>query len=194
MEHLAIDLGGRESQICIRSATGEVVGERRVATSSLPKFLARHPASRVIVETCAEAFAIADAAIAAGHEVRVVPSILVRALGVGSHGVKTDQRDAQNLSAASVRMDLPSVHIPSEVSRERKSICGMRDVLVSSRTQLINSVRGWMRRQSVRPRTGSAETFTFRARERLGKSIPSYGIRCTKSVSPSFADGRMIAA
>jgi transposase len=136
----------------------------------------------VILETCAEAFAVADAAIAAGHEVRVVPSILVRALGVGSHGVKTDQRDAQNLSAASVRMDLPSVHIPSEVSRERKSLCGMRDALVSSRTQMINGVRGWMRRQSVRPRTGKTETFAARVRETIGKSSPSYVERQLRTI------------
>jgi transposase len=183
MEHVAIDLGGRESQICIRCAAGEIVGERRVLTASLPRFLGRHRASRVVLETCAEAFAIADAALAAGHEVRVVPSILVRALGVGSHDVKTDQRDARNLSAASVRMDLPSVHIPSEVSRERKSICGMRDALVSSRTQLINTVRGWMRRQTIRPRTGKTETFVARVRETLGASIPSYVERQLQTIA-----------
>jgi len=41
-------------------------------------------------------------------------------------------------------MDLPSVHIPSKQSREWKSMCGMREALVSTRTKLINTVRGWL--------------------------------------------------
>jgi hypothetical protein len=57
------------------------------------------------METSAEAFRIADAAIAAGHEVRVVPGTLVRLLGVGERGVKNDQRDAQQLSRASWQTD-----------------------------------------------------------------------------------------
>ncbi len=65
MEHLAIDLGGRESQVCIRSTDGSILLERRMATSALKNYLSERPHSRVIVETCTEAFAIADAALAA---------------------------------------------------------------------------------------------------------------------------------
>ena len=32
MEHVAIDLGGRESQICVRSSDGKIQEERRWAT------------------------------------------------------------------------------------------------------------------------------------------------------------------
>jgi transposase len=183
MEHVAIDLGGRESYVCVRSSTGEIVGERRVITAALPDFLAGRAASKVVVETCAEAFSVADAALAAGHSVSVVPSILVRALGVGAHGVKTDQRDAQNLSAASVRMNLPSVHIPSAQSRERKSLCGMRDALVASRTQLLNTVSGWLRREARRPRSGKTETFVVRVRAMLGDSIPSFVERQLRTIT-----------
>src|SRR6185436_3165269 len=98
MDHIAIDLGGRESQICVRTAAGEIIDERRCSTASLGRYLAQRSGSRVIVETCAEAFSIADAAIAAGHQVRVVPATLVRSLGVGARGTKTDRRDAQVLS------------------------------------------------------------------------------------------------
>jgi len=49
------------------------------------------PKSRVIVETCAEAFGVADAALALGHEVRVVSATLVRTLGVGARRTKTDR-------------------------------------------------------------------------------------------------------
>jgi transposase len=168
MEHIAIDLGGRESQICIRARDGQVVEEKRCATKSLGKYLATRPKSRVIVETCSEAFGVADAALNVGHEVRVVPATLVRSLGVGARGTKTDRRDAQILSEVSCRIDLPSVHIPGQESRRRKSTCGMRDSLVKARTQLSNCVRGWLRSQGRSVRTGSIETFPRRVREEAG--------------------------
>jgi transposase len=167
MDHVAIDLGGRESQICVRAADGEIVDERRVPTSGLRKYLEERAQSVVIVETCAEAFRVADDARALGHEVKVVPASLARSLGVGSRGVKNDVRDARNLSETSCRMSkLPSVHIPSIESRERKAICGMREGLVGARTQLINTVRGWIRGQGIgTTKRGASDTYPKRVRE-----------------------------
>ena len=91
MRHVAIDLGGRESQICIRDADGRIVEERKHQTRLLPRLMTQWEASRVIVETSAEAFAIADAARELGHEVRVVPATQVKTLGVGERGMKTDR-------------------------------------------------------------------------------------------------------
>ena len=116
MNHVAIDLGGKESQICIRHPDGAIVEERKVPTRKLTELVSTWPASRVVMETSAEAFRIADAALAAGHQVRVVPGTLVRLLGVGDRGVKNDKRDAQQLSKASWQTDVPSVHIPSSES------------------------------------------------------------------------------
>lgn len=176
MEHLAIDLGGRESQVCIRTPDGGVIREARVRNTELAELLSR-PKSRVIVETCAEAFAVADLALDLGHEVRVVPASLVRALGVGARRTKTDRRDAQTLSEVSCRIDLPSVHVPSHWSREAKSLCGMRDALVSSRTRLVNTVRGYLRRLLKGSRGGTISTLPSRVRKRFadaGLSMPRY--------------------
>ena len=145
MEHIAIDWGSRESQICVRSPDEQIVESRRVRTARLGEYLARRPPSRVIVETCTQAFAIADQARACGHDVRVVPSTLAPSLGVGARRTKTDRRDAEALSRASCRLDLQSVHIPSAEARQRKAMCAARDALLRSRTLLINSVRAWLR-------------------------------------------------
>jgi transposase len=131
----------------------------------------------VIVETCSEAFAVADAARHHGHEVRVVPCSLVRSLGVGARGIKNDRKDAQVLSEVSCRIDLPSVHVPAPLSRERKTLCGMREALVDCRTKLVNTVRGWVRTQTLRIRSGAVETFPARVRESLatdGVVIPGF--------------------
>jgi transposase len=177
MEHIAIDLGGKESQICVRSEDGQIVLEKKHLTRHLGRLLRARPASRVVLETSAEAFGIADQALACGHQVRVVAATLVRSLGVGARGIKTDQRDARALSAASTRIDLPSVHVPSARSRELKSICGTREVLIGSRTKLINNVRGWMRTQLWRIRSGAATSFPARVRAHAalaGEVLPEH--------------------
>ena len=180
MNHVAIDLGGRESQICIRGADGAIIDEKRHATRLLDKVMAQWPPSRVILETSAEAFRIADAAKAAGHEVRVVPATLVKTLGVGARGIKTDQRDARALSEVSCRIDLPSVHIPAPASRELKAACGAREELVECRTKLINNVRGWLRGQLWRIRSGATSSFHERVRAHaasLGAELPDHVTR-----------------
>jgi transposase len=125
VEHVAIDLGSRKSQVCVRGSDGTVLDERRLETAFLGDYLRRLSASRVVLETCAESFRIADLALSAGHEVRAVPATLVKSLGVGARRAKTDRRDAQVPSEISCRIDLPSVHIPSAESRQRKTSCGM---------------------------------------------------------------------
>lgn len=150
--------------------------EERVQNVKLGKLLER-PKSRVVMETCAEAFAVADLAMGLGHEVRVVPASLVRSLGVGARRTKTDRRDAQVLSEISTRIDLPSVHVPSQWSREAKSLCGMRDALVQARTQLVNTVRGYLRRKLRRFRGGTVETMPRRVRTwyaASGETLPTY--------------------
>ncbi len=174
MHHIAIDLGSRESQVCVRDSSGTILHEQKLSNWDLLE-LFDCPRAVVSMETCSEAFAVADSARRKGHEVRVVPATLVRSLGVGARRVKTDKRDAQALSQASCRIDLPSVHVPSSWSREVKTLCSLRDALVSSRTKCINSVRGWLRAQLFRPRL-SRSTMTLRLREDFrsrGLSLPA---------------------
>lgn len=103
----------------------------------------------------------------------MVPATLVRSLGVGHRSIKTDKRDAQVLSEVSCRIDLPSVHIPSDVSRRRKTMCGMRERLIDSRTGLVNCVRGYLRSMAFRLRAGATATFPERVRS-CGLEIPDY--------------------
>lgn len=174
MNHIAIDLGGRESQVCVRDEKGTILDERRLKTDRLERYLSGCEKSRVIVETCAEAFAVADASAAHGHETRVVPATLARTLGVGARKLKSDIRDARVLSEVSCRIDLPSVHIPAHRSREWKTRCGMREALIRSRTLLINNVRGWLRAGAIRVRGGGTKTFPQRVRDRIGEQLPNW--------------------
>jgi transposase len=176
VQHLAIDLGGRESQVCVRGESGKILLERRVFTSELGKLLKAQPRSRVVMETCSESFAVAGWAHACGHEVRIVPAASVRALGVGARGLKNDVRDAQVLSDVSSKVDLHSVHIPSELSRERKMRCTAREALVEARTKLVNVVRSFLRQKVEHVRCTSA-TMPAKVRKHLlasSEGIPSH--------------------
>ena len=169
MNHAAIDLGSKESQVCVRSADGTLVYEKKHPTRLLAELMKSWSPSRVILETSSEAFRVADAARAAGHEVRVVRSTLSKQLGIGDRGIKTDLRDARKLSEVSTRIDLPSVHVPTEEARERRSFLRSREALLASRTQLVNHARGWLRMNLLKIRNGATGTFPDRFRAAMVK-------------------------
>ena len=184
MEHVAIDLGAKQSQICVRHTDGTIIEEKRWPTAQLSVYLAQRPHSRVVVETCSEAFAVTDAALALNHEVRVVPATLVRSLGVGARRTKNDRRDAQILSEVSCRIDLPSVHVPSAQSRRRKMMCNHRQALVGSRTQLMNCVRSWLRTLGKGPlRWTSPTLLAARVRSHVGgDQLPAFIERTLETI------------
>jgi transposase len=174
MNHIAIDLGAKKSQVCIRSEDSSILQEFRVKTSELKQLLARQPSSKVVMETCSEAFAVASHARSVGHEVAVVPSTLVKSLGVGARGVKSDAKDAQALSLVSSRTPLEGVHIPSEEVRELRSLLTSRQSLLKARTELVNSVRGWVRSQLGNTPPRGCTTFPMKIRELLGDKLPEH--------------------
>lgn len=181
MERIAIDLGGRESQICIRNEIGEIVEERRYRTSDLARYLAkRAPGARVLLESSSEAFAVAQWASECGHSPQVVPSSLVRALGVGERGLKTDVRDARKLSEMDCRMAVPTIHIPSVAARDRQARLTARQALVDARTQLVNVVRSYYRTLARPTIRCTSKTLTKRVRTDLvgqADGLPDY-IEC----------------
>lgn len=197
MDHIAIDLGGRKSFVCRRNARGEIQEEKFVETRRVGAFLRRHAPSRVVLETSAESFHIADQCRSAGHEVVVVPATMVRSLGVGSGGKKTDQRDARCLSDVSSKVALTGVHIPSHESRRLKSQCAAREALVQTRTLLINNIRGYLRTMGVRLRSGATESFCKRVREKAPVLTPhverSLNVIATLNQEIKAADKELMA-
>jgi transposase len=138
--------------------------EKKHATRRLGELMAKWSPSRVIVETSSEAFRIADQAKAAGHEVRVVPSTLAKQLGVGERGIKTDERDARKLSEVSCRIELPTVHVPSQQARDLRDLLRSRESLIETRTKLVNRVRGWLRTKLGKVRGRGTTTLPVRIR------------------------------
>lgn len=146
MEHIGIDLGARHSHLVVLHGDQRKPTHRKVKTSELPQWLSSQPKSHVVMEACTQSPAIARASLAAGHETKVVPAQLVRLLGVGARGIKTDDRDAEALARASKHNpDLPSVHLRSETSRHRRELVSARANLMKARMSLSTSVKSWLR-------------------------------------------------
>lgn len=160
MDHIGIDLGATNSHVVVLSSSGSKKMRRKLKTADLPKWLAQQPPSQVVMEACTQSPAIARAALAAKHTTKVVPAHLVRLLGVGARGIKTDDRDASAVAHASLQnSDLPTVHLRSERSIHRREVLAARATLVKSRRSIAISVKSWLRGRLVNLRGRAAKGF-----------------------------------
>jgi transposase len=162
MEHVGIDLGATKSSLCVLDAKGKVVEERVVPTVELATYL-KGRKGRAVMESCTQSRRVAEAARAAGLEVVVVPGVLVRQLGVGARGIKTDAKDAAVLAQASLRnAELPSVRPCCERSRGHRNLIRNRQQLVGMRTKCVAAIKTHLRGELI-VLVGRAVSSTFRA-------------------------------
>jgi transposase len=71
----------------------------------------------------------------------------------------------------------------------------MRDSLVSARTKVINTVRGWLRGQGRRLGKGSSPTFGKRVRALFGAELPDYverQLRVVEALTGRFATAHQV--
>jgi transposase len=167
MEYGAIDLHTKHSQICIVNAAGEPVLERRVLTrpeALVGALLGRAPV-RLLVEAGTESAWVADLLRDAGHEVVVVDPNFTAMYATRARGRKTDRRDAAALAEANRLGVYRAVHQVSSAQRQVRRQLQVRDHLIHLRTQTINVVRAQVRSLGYRVPSGSAESFSTRARQ-----------------------------
>lgn len=166
MEHVGIDLGSRRSHVVTIDSNGKLHRET-VLTPELGSWLGQRGASRVVMEACTQSPAVARMSRAAGHETTIVPGAVVRALGVGARGIKTDFRDAEALARASARNEtLPSVHVRSEASCRTREWLAARTLLVEHRKQITLSIKSWFRGDLVvLTNTSSSKSFATRVKK-----------------------------
>jgi transposase len=144
VETLGIDLGDRRSSYCLVAASGETLDEGSVTTTreSLSALFQAKGACRVVLEACGHVHWIARLASELGHEVVVANPREVRL--ISQSGRKNDRNDARTLARlgrADVELLRP-VKLRGEDCRASRSILHARDLLVRTRTKLVNFVRG----------------------------------------------------
>ena len=174
-----LDLGDKYSYLClIDQQSGEMVEEGRLRTT--PEAFRRRFASerpmRIAIEAGTHSPWASRVLEGCGHEVLVANARKLRLIYANKR--KTDEIDAENL-ARLARVD-PKLLYPlkhrGEESQAHMAIIRSREALVSTRTQLVNHVRGAVKSFGARLPKCPARSFHNKAPEHIPEALlPAVG-------------------
>jgi transposase len=175
-----VDLGDKYSHLCLLDSEsgGEVIEEGRLRTS--PEAFRRRFSSeqpmRIAIEAGTHSPWASRVLEECGHEVLVANSRKLRLIYANKR--KTDEIDAENL-ARLARVD-PKLLYPlkhrGEDAQAHLAIIRSREALVSTRTQLVNHVRGAVKSFGARLPKCPARSFHKRAAEHIPEALrPALG-------------------
>jgi transposase len=174
-----LDLGDKYSYLClIDTVSGEVIEEGRLRTT--PEAFGRRFASeepmRIAIEAGTHSPWVSRVLEDCGHEVLVANARKLRLIYANKR--KTDEIDAENL-ARLARLD-PKLLYPlkhrGEDSQAHMALIRSREALVSSRTQLVNHVRGTVKSFGHRLPKCPAKSFHNKAPSHIPEALrPALG-------------------
>jgi transposase len=169
-----VDIGDKYSYLClIDTVSGEVIEEGRLPTT--PEAFRRRFASeqpmRIAIEAGTHSPWVSRLLEGCAHEVLVANARKLRLIYANKR--KTDEIDAENL-ARLARLD-PKLLYPlghrGEGSQAHLALIRSREALVSSRTQLVNHVRGTVKSFGARLPKCPARSFHNRASEQIPEAL-----------------------
>jgi transposase len=164
-----VDLGDRESALCLLDREGEIRGREvvKMTPEALGRYFSALERGRVVIEAGTHSPWVSRLLSDLGYEVIVAnPTELY---GGKRRRRKSDRLDAEFL-ARQGRVDpalLSPIRHRGEEAQAALAVVGARDVLVRSRTQLINHVRGVVKAVGARLPKCSAESFARTTQQHL---------------------------
>jgi len=164
-----MDLGDKKHEICVLDATGKVIVRTQIVNTkqAVVKFFKPYKAALVAIETGTHSPWIARELEMLDCEVLVGNARKLRAIWMAKD--KSDVHDAEML-ARIARMDralLYPVHHRGEAAQQDLAVLKARDMLVSTRTDLVNHVRSVVKASGHRVTKCSADAFAKRARQEV---------------------------
>ena len=158
---IGMDLGDKNHKAVGLSASGEVISRDEVPCTAdgVRSYLARHPGALLVVETGAHSRWVSRIALGLGHEVLVGNARRLRVIWQSSR--KNDWRDAEMLArvARTDRSLLHPVALRCDGDQELMRMVKARDLLVKTRTAVVNQIRGFCKSDGARLRKCSAASF-----------------------------------
>jgi len=115
--------------------------------------------ARVALEAGRSAWYYHDLLVSWGHEVMVVDTTRVRALGIGNHKRKNDRIDAGVLAHAVEAGRIPLAHVLSAHRRQLRAKINIRRSLVQARSKMVITIRGLLRSWGVEQPKGETDKF-----------------------------------
>src|SRR5258707_7677449 len=171
--YIGIDLGDKNSDVCVLNPAGEVHKEFRIRmnAAAIDEYFAGIGRSRVAIEVGGQSQWVAEVIEKYGHEVHVANTRKVAYIHDSDD--KDDPGDAYKL-AELVHFKPRLLHPIQHRSREAQadlSWIRAREVLVESRTQLVNAVRGISKAFGERLAKCSTEGFTAKLATQVPEAI-----------------------
>ncbi len=112
---------------------------RNMRRVEMEAFFAKLPPTHVALEACGGSHHWGRRLAAMGHTVQLIPPQYVKPF---VRRGKNDRNDAEAISEAAARPEMPSVAVKSAEQQAAAIVLSARELLVRQRTQLVNAVRG----------------------------------------------------
>lgn len=174
--YCGIDLGNKETVLCVIRQNRQKVEEARVPTEAkaLRKVLGKYQGLTCVVEAAPLAEWVCTEVEKLGHKISIVcPRKAKVALASQGKGKKTDERDAHALAELCRSGWYEAVHRKSEEAREVRSFMTARKQLVECSTAIASSIRGILRAHGVKLSGGTDESsFADKVRS-AAKKLPA---------------------
>jgi transposase len=142
-ETIGCDLGDKKSEICVLDAKGEVEERTSVRTTrKAMTALFTRAAAHVVIEVGAHSRWVSALLAQLGHRVTVANPRRVKLISESDS--KTDRHDAEllaRLGRADVKLLAPVGHRKPQTQADL-AVAKARDILVATRSKLVNHVRG----------------------------------------------------
>lgn len=141
--YCGIDFHKRTSTICMMDEKGGNIERATIESKQLVRFLANKKNLMIGIEASGGTNHMVDKLKLSGHDVRIInPNKMAL---VGYAGKKTDDKDSEAIANCLRLNFISEVHHKSLVSRELKSLIVGREMLVRSKVNEINHIRGTLR-------------------------------------------------
>ena len=139
---VAVDVAKNVFELAIADTQWHVVGSARLTRGQFERWFDNRDVALVIMEACGSAHHWARRLRAGGIEVRLLPAQYVRKYVRRN---KTDAADARALLESARANDMKPVHIKSVEQQGLQALHRTRSAWMRTRTQRINSLRGFCR-------------------------------------------------
>lgn len=149
--YCGIDLGNKESVVCILSSDRHLVAEERLLTTSdgIRRIFEKRRKMECLVEASPLAEFVCGEVEKYGHKISIVCPRKAK-VAVLSQKKKTDQRDARALAELCRSGWYEAVHRKSKEARELRSFLVARKQLVESSSSIASSLRGILRAHGIK--------------------------------------------
>ncbi|MEM7517778.1 MAG: IS110 family transposase [Planctomycetota bacterium] len=170
---IGLDVGDRVTHLCALDGERTVVERKKLKTDRgelLEEFSGRSPA-KIVLEVGSQSRWMSSLLRECGHEVLVADSRKVRQITKG--GRKTDRRDAETLARLLLGMPelLGEVTHRSDEAQAHLALVRARDMLVRTRTGMIQHVRGTLKTIAVKVPSCGTGTFHRVARSYVSTAL-----------------------